>query len=62
MNVATINRKLGVNWNQVPTQAQIRALAVDAAQPPHIRNSAKQLLRGRRYTPLTTYMNPQPLQ
>lgn len=62
MNVATINRILGVNFNQKPTQAQVYGLAVSATQPPHIRNSAKELLRGRRYAPLSTFQNPQPLQ
>lgn len=62
MNTVTVKRVLGVSVAAVPTKAQLQALATSATQPPHIRNSAKELLRGRRYAPLSTYQNPQPLQ
>jgi hypothetical protein len=58
MNVATINRALGINFNQKPQLAQLQALAQSATQTPHIRASAKELIRGRRYAPLFTYKNP----
>jgi hypothetical protein len=62
MNVATVNRALGIPFTSKPTHAQLFALATNATQTPHIRNSAKELIRGRRYAPLSTFRNTQPLQ
>lgn len=58
MNFATVNRVLGINLMQKPQLAQLQGLAQDARQTPHIRNSAKELIRGRRYAPTFTYQNP----
>lgn len=62
MNVATVNRALGIPSTSKPTHAQLFALANNASQAPHIRNSAKELIRGRRYHPQSTYRNTQPRQ
>lgn len=48
MNNATVHRAAGVTFQTLLTLSQLQALLVPT-QPPHIRNSARAMILGRRY-------------